>query len=134
MNALQRFYAAGAEAADRRVGAALAPPPLEAADRYLKASRLVAAIDGITLRLQEWWLSSEAKRWSSRTSDRIARESLAERRQAVALLILIAVTVHVGLTLLQGGQTGWLWTIIPAMAGLFAIAVLAVSGTAGSAD
>lgn len=134
MNALQRFYRVGAEAADRRVAAALTPPPLDAADRYLKASRVVSAIDGITVRLQEWWRSSEAKRWSSLVADRVGRESLAVRRQVLALLILIAVTVHVGLTLLQGVHTGWLWMILPAMAVLFSVVVLAVSSTAGPAD
>ena len=134
MNALKKFYASGAESADRRVAARLAPPALDAVDRYLKSSRVVTAIDGITLRLQQWWLSSEARRLWSMLADRLEREPLAARRRSIALVILMAMAVHVSLTLLQGAHTGWFWTIIPAMATLFAVVVLAASGNAGAAD
>ena len=134
MNALERFYVVGAESADRRVAAALAPPPLDAVDRYLKASAFVMAIDRLTIRLRECWRSSEAKQLSAMIVDRADREPLAVRRQGIAMLILIAVTVHVSLALLQGAHTGWFWMILPAMAAVFAIALLAVSGSAGSTD
>jgi hypothetical protein len=49
--------------------------------------------------------------------------------RAVALMILIAVIVHVGLTLALGAHTGWFWLIIPAMAVLFATGVLAGSNS-----
>lgn len=134
MNALKRFYVFGAESADRRVAAALAPPSLEAADRYLKESACVTAVDRITLRLEAWWTASEAKQLSSAIRDRVERTPLAARRQSAALLIAIAVVVHVSLTLLQGAHTGWFWMILPAMAALFAVALLAASRNAGSAD
>jgi hypothetical protein len=134
MNALKRFYVFGAESADRRVAAALAPSPLDAADRYLKESAFVKAIDHITLRLQVWWLSSEAKQLSSTIRDRVDREPIAVRRQAASLLVVIAVIVHVSLTLLQGEHTGWFWMIIPAMAALFAAAMVAGSRASGPTD
>lgn len=134
MNALKRFYVFGAESADRRVAAALAPPPLDAADRYLKESVFVTAIDRITLALQAWWLASEAKHLSSTIRDRVEREPLAVRRQATSLLIMIAVIVHVSLMLLLGAHTGWFWMIIPAMAVLFAAALAAGSRASGPTD
>ena len=134
MTALKRFYVLGAESADRRVAAALAPPALDAADRYLKESAFVTAIDRITLALQAWWLASEAKQVSSTIRDRVRREPLGMRRQATSLLIMIAVIVHVSLTLLQGAPTGWFWMIIPAMAVLFAAALLAGSPASGPTD
>lgn len=131
MNALKRFYRFGAEAADRRVADVLQRPELGATDRYLKESAFVAAIDRITLRLQSWWLASEANRLLSLIRVRVSREPVAVRRQSVALMILIAVTVHVTLTLLQGAHAGWLWMILPAMAALFASLLLAGSRASG---
>jgi len=131
MNALKRFYLFGAEAADRRVAEVLAPPALAATDRYLMESAVVTAVDRITLRLQSWWLASEANRLSSLVRARALREPLAVRRQAVALVILIAVVVHVSLTLMQGAHTGWFWLILPAMAALFASLLLAGSRASG---
>ena len=127
MNALKKFYVFGAESADRRVAEALAPPPLDAVDRYLKESAVVAAVDRLTLRLQAWWLTSAAKLWASAIRDRVEREHRPVRRRAASLLIMIAVIVHVSLTLIQGAPTGWFWMIIPAMAALFAAALLAGS-------
>jgi len=127
MNALKKFYVFGAESADRRVAEALAPPPLDAVDDYLKESAFVAAVDRITLRLQAWWLTSAAKQWASAIGDRVEREPRPIRRRAASLLIMIAVIVHVSLTVLQGAPTGWFWMIIPAMAALFAAALLAGS-------
>lgn len=127
MNALKKFYVFGAESADRRVAEALAPPPLDAVDRYLKESAVVAAVDRLTLRLQAWWLTSAAKPWASAIRDRVEREHRPVRRRAASLLIMIAVIVHVSLTLIQGAPTGWFWMIIPAMAALFAAALLAGS-------
>ena len=131
MNALKRFYLFGAEEADRRVANVLQRPELGATDRYLKDSAFVSAIDRITLRLQSWWLASEANRLLSLFRLRLSGEPLAVQRQAVALTILIAVTVHVGLTLLQGAHAGWLWMILPAMAALFAMLLLAGSRASG---
>lgn len=131
MNALTRFYVSGADSADRRVAAALASPPLDAADRYLKESAFVTAVDRVTLGLQKCWMASEAKQLASMIHDRVEREPLAAHRQATALLVAIAAVVHVSLTLLQGAHTGWFWMIIPAMAALFAAALLAGSRASG---
>lgn len=123
MNPLKRFYVFGAEAADRRVADALQPPATAATDRYLSESVFVATVDRITLRLQAWWLASEANR----------RLSLF-RRQAAPLVILMAVIVHVSLTLIQGTHAGWFWLILPSLAALFAAAWLAGSRASGPAD
>ena len=127
MNALKRFYVLGAEAADRRVAAALAPPPLDAADLYLKKSMFATALDRITIRLHQWWRASEAKQLASVIADRLGREPLAMRHQTLASMILIGVAVHVSLTLLQGVYTGWFWMIIPGMAALFGAVLLATA-------
>jgi hypothetical protein len=134
MNALKKFYVLGVESADRRVAGALAPPPLDAVDRYLKESAVVAAVDRLTLRLQALWLTSAAKQRASAIRDRVGRQPRAVRRRAASLLIMIAVIVHVSLTLLQGAPTGWFWMIIPGMAALFAAALSAGSRASGPAD
>jgi len=134
MSLFKKFYVLGAESADRRVAAALAPPALGAADGYLKASALVTAIDRATIQLQQWWLSSEAKRQWSMLSDRTRREPLAARRRALAMLILIAVMVHVMLTWFQGAHTGVFWIIIPALAALFAGVLLVGARASGEAN
>jgi hypothetical protein len=128
MNALKRFYVFGADAADRRVAKVLQPPAPGATDRYLKESAFVTAVDRITLHLQEWWLGSEASRLVASLRPRASQE-VAVCHRAVALMILIAVIVHVGLTLALGAHTGWFWLIIPAMAVLFATGVLAGSNS-----
>lgn len=133
MNALQNFYRSGAAAADHRVADALAPPSLEAADRYLKSSAIVTAIDRATLRLQQWWLASEAWRWCASITDAWQIEPMSRRRQAVAMIVLMAVVVHVMLTLLQGAHYGWFWMIIPALAALYAVVVLAGLRASGAA-
>jgi len=134
MNALKRFYLRGAELADRRVAAALARPSLDAVDQYLKSSVVVTALDRMTIHLQDWWQASEAKQLASTIGDRLEREPAATRRQRLASTILIAVSVYLGLTLLQGGSSGWFWMIIPALAALFAAVLLAASRAATTID
>ena len=131
MNSLKRFYLLGAEAADRRVAAALAPPSLAAADRYLKASVLVTAIDHITIRLRQWWLATEAMRLCSAIGEDLAGEPVAVRRQALAVLILTAVAFHLGLTWFHGAPLDAFRMIIPTMAALFAAALLAGNRASG---
>jgi hypothetical protein len=133
VNELKRFYTLGAESADRRVAAALTPPPLEAADRYLRASKLVTAIDGMTLRLRDWRLSREATHWSA-IAGRFAHAPLAVRRKSIALLLLVAVVVHISLVSTQGAHIGGFWLTIPAMVALFAVVLLAASRSASSTD
>lgn len=127
MNALKRFYFLGADAADRRVAGVLEPPPLDATDRYLKESAFVTTVDRITLWLQAWWLGSAASGFVASIRERAADEPVAIRHRAVALMILVAVVVHVSLTLMLGAHAGWFWLILPAMAVLFATGLLAGS-------
>jgi hypothetical protein len=127
MSSLKRFYTLGADAADRRVASVLQPPPLDGTDRYLKESAFVTTVDRITLRLQTWWLASEASHFVASIRQRASRQSAAIRHRAVGLMILIAVAVHMSLTLMLGTHTGWFWLILPAIAALFAAGVLAGS-------
>lgn len=129
MNALKRFYLFGAEDADRRLADALRPPAPHATDRYLQESALVTTVDRITLHLQAWWLGSEASRLVASLRQRASQEPVVVCHRALGLMILMAVVVHVGLTLMLGARTGWFWLIIPAMAVLFAAGVLAGSNS-----
>jgi hypothetical protein len=134
MNSLKRFYLSGAELADRRVAAVLARPSLDAADQYLKSSVVVTALDRMTIHLQDWWLASEAKQLASTIGGRLEREPAALRRQRLASILLIAVSVYLGLTLLQGAHSGWFWMIIPALAAVFAAVLLAASRAVTTTD
>lgn len=132
MNALIRLLSLGAQDADRRVAAALAPSPLEAADRYLWTSRLVTTLDRATRSLESCWRSSEACRIAEGTAQQISREPQSVRYQAIAVVLLTAAAVHVGLTLMQGPRVGWYWAAIPVMTATFAILALAGSRSTSS--
>lgn len=127
MNALARFYSIGAEDADRRVAAALQPAPLDPADRYVKNSALVTAVDRATRWLRDAWRSSTAGRVLAAFRERMMREPWQRRYQAAAVFLLTATVVHVMLVWLQGPRPGWFWMIVPAMAALFAGVLLAGS-------
>jgi len=134
MNALSRFYKLGAEDADRRVAAALAPVRTDAVDRYLKTSRLVTAIDRATIRLREGWRASESGRAVSITRDGFNGWPAAVQYQSVAVVLLIAVATHIALMLLQGPRPGWFWLVIPGMTAAFAGLVIAGSQSSKSAE
>ena len=127
MSALQRFVKLGMKDADARVAAALAPPPLEPADRYLEQSALIKRIDRVTLRLHQWWHASEAEQWRSRSADAFAKLTWSERYQSIGTVVLSAVVVNVMMMLLQGPRPGFFWTIVPALAAAFAVTLLAAS-------
>ena len=130
MNAFTRFVSLGLRDADTRVATALAPPPLEQTDRYLRNSALVSAIDRVTVRLHDWWSASEVARLSRTAGDTFAGSGVAQRYRSIATVVLASVVVHVALTLIQGPRPGWFWLIIPAMGAVFAVSVLATtSGT-----
>jgi len=125
MNALARFIKFGVEDADRRLAAALAPVRDDAADRYLKASRFVTALDRATGLLRAWWLASAAARVQAAAHDSITSLSFSMRYQLLAYVLLIAVLSHVSLMLLQGPRPGWYWMVIPAMTAALAVLLLA---------
>jgi hypothetical protein len=127
MNAFKKFYVLGAEDADRRVAAALTSAPLEPADRYLKASEFVTAIDLATERLRDWCFASDACQMLLAARESFVRDTPAVRSQAIAGVLLGAVAVHVTLTLAQGLRPGWFWMVVPALTTLFAVLLLAGS-------
>jgi hypothetical protein len=134
MNALTRFYRLGAEDADRRVAAALAPAPTTAVDRYLEHSRLIKTIDRATRVLQDWWFASASCRLLSRVRDGVVAAPFGERYRALAFVLLIAVITHIALMVIQGTRAGWFWMIIPALAAAFAALLLAGSPPPRSTD
>lgn len=127
MNALVRFFSAGSQNADRRVAAALAPQPLDGADRYLQSSAIVMAVDRVTRGLRDWWLASEARHLVASVGGSVLNAPWTSRYHAVATILLIAVAVNVVMTVIQGARAGWFWMVIPAMAALFAAVLLAAS-------
>jgi len=134
MNAFSKFWSLGAEDADRRVASALAPAPIEPADRYLRTSVVVIAFDRATLRLSEWWRGSEAAKASSAILERFMDDAPAVRDRSIGVVLLTAVIVHVMLTLLQGPRPGFFWMVIPGLVALFAVLLLAGSRSPGSTD
>ena len=124
MKPLRQFVSDGARDADARLAAALAPQPLDRADRYLKASRIVAAIDRLTVMLEQSWLGSMTGQSVSELARSFAAESRRDQRSAIASVVLTAVVVHIVLTMANGPRPGWFWIVIPALAALFAALVL----------
>ena len=133
MSSITRFFSLGAEDADRRVAAALEARPTEPADRYLKSSAVVIAIDGVTRRLHELWRGSQTARALAGVQA-FTRSPFAVRYQAIATMLLTAVVVHVALTVFQGPRLGWFWVLIPAMTAVFAALLLAGSRSSKHPD
>ena len=130
MNAFTRFVTLGLRDADRRLAAALAPPPLAETDRYLYDSVVVSAIDRVTVRLHAWWTASEAARRWRQLAEGIASTGGTRRDRSIAIVLLTAIAVHVALTLFQGARPGWFWLVIPSMGAVFAL-LLAVRSRFG---
>ena len=124
MKPLRRFVSDGARDADARLAAALSPLPLDRADRYLKASRIVIAIDRLTVMLEHSWLGSMTGQSLSELARSFAAESRRDQWSAIASVVLTAVVVHIVLTMANGPRPGWFWMVIPALAALFAALVL----------
>lgn len=125
MNALKRFWLAGARDADARLAAVIAPQSFEPADRYLRQSVIVAALDRATVALERWWLASKTGQSTAVFADTLKHTPQRERWQAVATVLLVAVAVHVTLMMIQGSRPGWFWLIVPAMAALFGLLLIA---------
>ena len=127
MSAITRFLSLGMQDADRRIAAALTPRPLAPVDRYLKESVIVRTIDRATERLQAWWLACDTRPVLWSVAATASGPSWRTRYQGVATVVLIAVLVHVSLTLIQGPRPGWFWSLIPALAAALAVLLLAGS-------
>jgi hypothetical protein len=127
MNAIKRFLTLGLQDADHRVAAALAPRPLEDADRYLAESVIVRTIDRGTWRLHEWWLASRAAAVLQAIDAAFRSQRWAARYQSIAIVLIAAVVTHLLLTIAQGAHQGWFWGVIPALVATFAFVLLAAS-------
>lgn len=127
MSGLGEFWRRGAEDADRRVAGFLAPGPFGAADRYLKSSVVVQRIDRLTRRLWSLASGSRAMRAASALRQAWARAGWRDRYQAIGLVLIVAVGVHLAAILLRGQESGWFWMIVPALAAIFALILLAAS-------
>jgi hypothetical protein len=125
MNAVARFVSLGMQDADRRVAALLARPSWDAADRYLKNSAVVMAIDRAIARVAVWWSCSETRQLTASVGEMLTRRPRAERHRAIGTLVLTAVIVHVALAVLQGPRPGWFWMVLPGMAAVFALLLMA---------
>lgn len=130
MNAFVRFISLGLQDADRRIAAVLSPPRLDETDRYLRESRVVSAIDRVTVRLHDWWTASAASRVSRNLSRGFAGRTQADRYQSIAVAVFTAVGVHVALMLAQGPGVGWFRMLIPSIAAAFALLLAAYSRVA----
>jgi hypothetical protein len=49
------------------------------------------------------------------------------RHRTIGLTLIVAASVHLGLTILHGAQPGWFWMILPAM--IMSFGVLLVAGS-----
>ena len=132
MNALMRFFTLGAADADARVARALAPRPLDKADRYLHSSVVGRHLDRGTLLLESWWRTSVCGRTATDLVDEWRREGWASRYRALGILLLVATATHILLTWLQGPHPGWFWLLIPATVAVFGALLLAAAGAADS--
>ena len=127
MNALRRFLSPGMQDADRRVAAWLTPPSTRATDQYLWSRALVMGMARLARQLQDWLKASRAQHLWQVVRSEFEHDGWNDRYQSVAMLTLVAVAVHVSMTVAQGPRPGWFWLVIPAMAAVFAL--LALVGT-----
>jgi len=124
MNGLKRFWSAGARDADRRLAAVIAPQPFEPADRYLRGSAIVVALDRATVALERWWRASQSGQRAAAFAVALRHMPPRQQQQRIAVVLLSAAAVHVTLTMIQGPRPGWFWLIVPAMAALFGLLVI----------
>ena len=132
MKALARFVTLGAQDADRRVAALLAPRSFDDASAYLTSSATLRFADRITRRLQGWWLDSKTCRALHELRDTWFAERWRARYQAIGTVVLTATAVHVTLTLFQGPRPGWFWMMIPATALVFGGLLLVAASSSQS--
>ena len=81
--------------------------------QVLRGSQLLAAIDGMMRRLHMIVATSQtAQAWTAAQAE-WRRHPIGDRRRAIAIMLLVAVTVYVASVVLRGDMRGWLWTLIP---------------------
>ena len=127
MNAMARFIKLGAQDADRRMAAALAPRSFAATDRYLLLSVVVRFADRLTRGIQELWSASVAGGTASAIHERWRQAGWLERYRALGLLLIVGAAVHIALAVTQGPRPGWFWLIVPALAAVFGAFLLLAS-------
>ena len=127
MNALARFMRFGALDADRRIAAILAPRPGAVADRHVMSSVVVRTVDRFTRMLWSLMVGSETVRAASAARDAWGRAGWSERYRTIGLVLIVAVSVHLAATVMQGPRPGWFWLIVPALTSAFAFLLLMAS-------
>jgi hypothetical protein len=124
MNALTRFIKFGALDANRRVAGILAPRPVGVADRHVKSSVVVRTFDRFTRMLWASICGSETGRAASAARDAWGRAGWSDRYRTIGLVLIVAASVHVAATIMQGPRPGWFWLIVPALTSGFAVLLL----------
>ena len=127
MKAVIKFWQRGAEDADRRIAAILSAPPADVADRYLRSSIAVRSFDRVTTFLRTSLTNSQAGRGAFAAHEEWRRTDWPERYQTIALVLIIAVAVHVAAVVSLGQQPGWFWLIVPGLTFVFAVLLLIAS-------
>src|SRR3712207_6595825 len=92
VRAPKRFFALGFADADARVAALMARRPFTATDEYVSNSVILRALDLMTCRLRDWCLASTTARSHRIWVDEWQRHELAERHQAIGVLVVSAVS------------------------------------------
>ena len=126
-NPLSRFLVRGLRDADERLAAFLQPARYDKADSYLAQSGTVRTFNSFTRVLERWWRASVTRQALTATMDEWRQQGWRSRYEALGLALLMAVTVHVGFTLIEGPRPGWFWLLIPALTAGFALVLLAAS-------
>lgn len=127
MNRLVTFFQRGAEDADRRMAAILAAPSVGVADRYVMSSVVARSFDRCTRVLQSVTASSETAGAASAAHQAWTRAGWPERYRAIGVVLIVAVAVHVIVTVMHGQRPGWFWLIVPALTSAFAVLLLLAS-------
>ena len=130
MSSFIRFFSLGLRQIDDRVAAALTPPSLEGADGYLRESAIVRAIDRATMFAVDAWTDSRVGKFWNRFVRVQAEHDWPARYRLIGSVLIAAIAVHLGLTLMQGPRPGWFWLFIPSMSAVFAAVLLAAASAA----
>jgi len=103
------------------------------ADRHVMSSFVVRTFDRFTRMLWSLMSGSETVRAASAARDAWGRAGWSERYRTIGLVLIVAVSVHLAATLMQGQRPGWFWLIVPALTSAFACLLLMASGSTHSA-
>ena len=131
-NAVTRFVREGAREADRSVAGWLSPKPLDATDRYLGSSAVVQRVDGAFRKLSWWWANSRSAALMATAGIALSQLAHSERVRGVGLALVVAAVVHVAMMMAQGPRAGWVWLVVPALAGAIGVMLLVAAGTSNA--